>query len=81
MIMLFSIFFSLLVLSVYAHQQPGVRPPQGLSCTDAIPPFQSYHIHILFWQNNANSTRAAEILLQNFMKHFDLNESNACKVF
>lgn len=69
-----------LVLSVAAgHPQPGVRSLGEEACM-TLPPFQSYHIHTLFWQNNANSTKAAEKLQADFMTAFGLTyEANSCK--
>jgi hypothetical protein len=73
---------SLLLLSFLgaclAHVHPGVKIIGDISCAD-IPPFQSYHIHTLFWQNNKNSTKAAETLLTKFMDEFHLDDSNMCK--
>lgn len=66
------------VIACFAHVQPGVKLGVDTSCAD-IPPFQSYHIHILFWQNNKNSTAAAKLLLAKFMDAFHLNDSNMCK--
>lgn len=52
MYFILAVFASLFVYAL-AHQQVGVVLPEGESCTDSIPPFQSYHIHALFWSNNA----------------------------
>lgn len=53
---------------------------KGESCTDSVPMFQSYHIHVLFWGNNANSTAAAESLRKQFMEEYSLtDEANGCK--
>jgi hypothetical protein len=63
-------------LNVFAHVQHGVIPLA--SCSD-YPPAQSYHIHVLFWQNNANSTNSAINLQDEFMSHFNLSRDNdAC---
>ena len=79
---------SIIVLFVFAsivlvdgHVQRNISVPAGLSCTDGeIPPFQSYHIHILFWTNNKNSVKMAEDLLNKFMEEFYLTaEDNMCK--
>lgn len=59
-----------------AHVQPGVRA-MG-SCADH-PPAQSYHIHVLFWQTNTNSTNSALKLQDEFLANFGLTkESNTC---
>ena len=71
----------LLINSVTAHPQPGVRLLAEDECTTSIPAFQSYHIHTLFWQNNGNSTKAAEKLEAAFMEEFNLTrEANSCLV-
>jgi aromatic ring-cleaving dioxygenase len=63
-------------LLISAHPQPGVR--KSLSCLDRPAPM-SYHIHVMFWQNNANSTKAAEHLQDDFLKHFNMTrENNLC---
>ena len=70
--------FALTLSGVMSHVQPGVKLAAGASCDD-VQPFQSYHIHILFWQNNANSTARAESLLAKFKSNFKLDDSNMCK--
>ena len=80
MSLLQSILLFTSLISVTSHVHPGVTRIGDLSCGGSEgPPFQSYHIHILFWQNNKNSTTAAEDLLAKFMQTFHLDESNACK--
>jgi DOPA 4,5-dioxygenase len=66
---------------VNGHVHPNTSLASGLSCTDGtIPPFQSYHIHILFWTNNKKSIEMAENLLLKFMDRFSLtSEKNMCK--
>jgi aromatic ring-cleaving dioxygenase len=69
------------VMLVQAHEHRNVTVPAGLSCTDVdIPPFQSYHIHVLFWTNNDQSILMAENLLKAFMEKFSLTaEKNMCQ--
>lgn len=60
-----------LLCIVTAHQQQGLK--HTVSCdSGAIPPFQSYHIHVLFWQSNRNSTSAALELQEKFFFKFGL---------
>lgn len=71
----------LLAATGSAHLHPGMQALDQETCTSSIPPFQSYHIHTLFWQNNVNSTKAAERLQEHFMAEFGLTyEQNSCKV-
>lgn len=78
-LIIFVIIASLVL--VQAHEQKNVSVAAGLSCTEGdIPPFQSYHIHILFWTNNKQSVQMAEDLLLKFMDQFSLTaEDNMCK--
>ena len=82
---MFILFVSLVALFSYAECHVsnigGVPTLTEDICTTSIPPFQSYHIHTLFWQNNANSTHMAEKLLDGFMNSFGLTmEENSCLV-
>ena len=54
-----------------AHVQPGMQRLSDEECSEEQP-FLSYHIHTLFWQNNANSTNAAITLQDEFAKHFGI---------
>ena len=77
----FTAGLGLLINAVTAHPQQGVRVLTEDECHTSIPPFQSYHIHTLFWQNNGNSTKAAERLEAAFMEAFNLTyEANSCLV-
>ena len=50
----------------------------SIPCSEHPAP-QSYHIHVLFWGNNKNSTNAAISLQDDFLKQFNLTrESNTC---
>ena len=73
-------FVFLAVLNtVVSHMQPGLKLSDE-DCTNSIPPFQSYHIHSLFWTNNADSIAAAENLLGKFMVQYNLTAAeNTCK--
>jgi aromatic ring-cleaving dioxygenase len=64
---------------IICHPHPGFTPLRSdVSCSDH-PPAQSYHIHILFWQNNKNSTDAAIKLQNDFMSQFNITaERNTC---
>lgn len=57
--------------STDGHPQPGITRTSE-SCLD-YPELQNYHIHVLFWQNNKNSTENAVKLKDDFMKEFNLD--------
>lgn len=60
----------------WAHPQVNVKP--SASC-ELHPAPLSYHIHVLFWQNNVNSTKAAIALQDSFLTNFGLTrENNTC---
>ena len=87
MFILLSILLCLYLTSCcVSHLQPGipyvtenmrVQSDFNISiCTT----FQSYHIHTMFLQNNANSTSAAIRLQESFMKEFGLTyEQSSCE--
>ena len=41
---------------------------------DSLPPPQSYHIHIIFYGTNTNSTNDADALKKQFAEEFDVTE-------
>ena len=64
------------LFAAFSHPQINVKKSD--SCEDHPAP-QSYHIHVLFWQNNVNSTKAAILLQDNFLTKFGLTrENNTC---
>jgi aromatic ring-cleaving dioxygenase len=69
----------LLVPTVDAHSHPNVNALTDFEC-GKFPAFESYHIHVLFWQNNAESTAAALKLRSDFMIEFGLNETSTCEM-
>jgi len=77
---------SLILALVAAHSQPGLkyitnekRSGKIIESYSSCWPFQSFHIHVMFWPSNTNSTSAAEQLQVLFMKQFQLTyESNTC---
>lgn len=69
--MLLSALVFSLAIAAHAHVQPGLPRFSDEECRDGQP-FLSYHIHTLFWQNNANSTNAALALQDEFAKHFGI---------
>jgi hypothetical protein len=50
-----------------------------IDCTPEGVQFQSYHVHVLFWQNNRNSTAAALKLQGQFMEAFGLGLADKCQ--
>jgi aromatic ring-cleaving dioxygenase len=74
-----TVFTIFQVTYIVGHPHPGFAPiSSGVVCSDH-PTAQSYHIHILFWQNNKNSTNAAVKLQNDFMKQFNrTTEKNTC---
>ena len=68
------LFLVLLYLfsSCTAHVTNMDRPLRP--CDPTNPSFFSYHIHILFWQTNANSTAAALALRDSFAKEFNVQQ-------
>ncbi|KAJ1409951.1 DOPA-like domain-containing protein [Ochromonadaceae sp. CCMP2298] len=70
---------------VSAHEHPGLLQRLQLSSKDEIDctpegvQFQSYHVHVLFWQNNRNSTAAALKLQGQFMEAFGLGLADKCQ--
>jgi len=65
-----------LLLLTYSHPSEVIMP-ENMTCAD-LPPFQSYHIHVLFWQNNKESTTGALALRERFMSEFGLSDSQSC---
>jgi len=64
-----------MVVCVSAHPSFVQR---NVTCADN-PPFLSYHIHILFWQNNANHTAGALTLREKFVTAFKLADVAPCR--
>lgn len=77
-----NIVFSFIIVAFFvattAHVQENYVKFDKAVCTSK-PPLLSYHIHVLFWQNNQNSTNAALKLQQEFMKEFGLDENDKCQ--
>ena len=44
----------------------------------SMPPFQSYHIHVLFVSNQNDSIDKALSFRKQFMAHFDMTDDNQC---
>lgn len=69
-----------------SHPHPGLQYIRNDKHTGTIFenfsscwPFQSYHIHVMFWPSNLNSTAAVQQLEAYFMKQFQLTyEANTC---
>ena len=62
-----------------AHAQPGMVALPSAECDGDNIDFQSYHIHVLYWQNNQNSTDLALKLRKDFISKFELDETaDAC---
>ena len=82
------LFASLYVLllsttTTRAHEQPSLEHLDAVQCnpakTNVYRPFVSYHIHVLFWQNNNASVAAAEELQSLFSEKFSItDEANHC---
>mmetsp|Transcript_17592 Transcript_17592/g.29644 ORF Transcript_17592/g.29644 Transcript_17592/m.29644 type:complete len:174 (+) Transcript_17592:30-551(+) len=72
-------------VSVLSHEQPGLlqrlkKSQDEVDCSPEGVNFQSYHVHVLFWQNNQNSTLSAMKLQQDFMDAFGLKRNeNHCQ--
>ena len=47
----------------------GAASPANLTCADN-PPFLSYHIHVLYWQNSPQHVRGAMALQADAVKYF-----------
>ena len=69
-----------------AHEQPGLRYlvrneilSSKQQSNNICLNFQSYHIHVMFLQNNQNSTKEALDLQNKFMKEFSLSDENLCQ--
>jgi aromatic ring-cleaving dioxygenase len=79
---LFASFFVAFFAVAHGHVQPGMASLQNTSgCTlsSNSPDFMSYHVHVLFWQNNEKSTNDAMQLRVEFMKEFGLDgPSSVC---
>ena len=75
--MCFVICICIYLVITYAHPDPN--PMYNAKCENPNNiTFYSYHIHILFWQqNNASYTNALQ-LKSEFIKAFDVNESADC---
>jgi aromatic ring-cleaving dioxygenase len=62
-----------------AHSQPGMSQLSTEECSKDNINFQSYHIHVIYWGSNKNSTNAALTLRKNFINKFELDEeADAC---
>jgi len=62
-----------------AVAHPTFYPRNALNpACDNAPQIFSFHIHILFWQNNNDSVNAAWDLRNSFMGHFNLTDTGAC---
>ncbi|KAL6071154.1 DOPA 4,5-dioxygenase [Balamuthia mandrillaris] len=64
----FVLCFGGVILEAEAHPTYYL-PPHNASCDQGVD-FQSYHIHVLFWQNNKNHTAGALQLRQKFIEAF-----------
>jgi len=85
------VFVALLCVSVSAHGPGEAKfrshspltdlPPswsyQNPKCTENVTIY-SYHIHVLFWQRNAQSVQGALDLRQRFMEEFHLKDGDPC---
>ncbi len=59
------------LVSVSGHEQPYMS--KSVDCSGPVE-FKSYHIHTLFWQNNVNSTAAAEAIYTDFKNEWTTKE-------
>ena len=62
------------LLTCSAHVTTMDRPLRPCDPETTTNPFYSYHIHVLFWQTNANSTGAALALRDSFAKEFNVRQ-------
>jgi len=63
---------------IFACAHPSrVSLPENMTCED-LPPFQSYHIHVHFWQKNKDSVAGALALRSRFISEFGVSESLPC---
>jgi len=78
------ILFSYLAGTVLSHPQryPKSELPKSLPADGSLPPFRSYHIHVLFLMHNNNSCTGVDnamLLRQRFMTVFNLSDSLPCE--
>lgn len=72
------LFFAMLALAD-AHSHP-VESEQGCTCEPGARPFESYHIHVLFYpdlstdgfSNNTHGSKFARALRKAFIEHFNV---------
>lgn len=71
-----------LLAGAIAHS-PSSSPRSDVNCS-TLPPFDSYHIHVLFWPDgesggdNAHGSTAAFELRDAFIDHFNLTNHPNC---
>ena len=77
------------VALVYAHSDP-VGNEESCTCEPGARPFESYHIHVLFYpdleetgefSNNTRSSKFARILRKAFIDRFDVPECDEKDIF
>ena len=56
------------------------KPPDYEGYCEGAPTIYSYHIHVMFWQNNKPRTASALELREQFIKRFEL-EGKDCEIF
>lgn len=73
------LLFCLVFVTLEGHQHPGIGklPTEDCNSKEAIE-WQSYHIHILFWQNNNASIAAIDTLVASVLTEYDLDEEKTC---
>ena len=68
--------FTLVFAHVSAHSLMGPPPMTASECDEGAPlPFQSYHLHVLFWGSSESSTSAALALRSQFISDFSNSTS------
>ena len=71
-------------LAGFAYSHPTYYPDvdtiswQERMKAGELPPFQSYHIHVLFVSNQNDSIDMALSFRKQFMAHFDMTDDNPC---
>jgi len=75
--LLFLVGFCVLVTLSNGHPTP-YELPANMTCKDN-PPLRSFHIHLLFWQNNKENTAGALALKQQFAVDFNLTLEPPCR--
>ena len=62
-----------------AHPTKYRMPSNFSLATDGLPPFLSYHVHVLFWPSNSTSVAEALSLKKEFETEFGLLNEKPCE--